>query len=370
LLGQPVVELDQNGWIYRAYVYGPGGGQAIAQLSYDGGFYWTHTDHLGSGRKLTNTSGAVVYRGEFDPHGQALYEWQSSGQTYLNSHKYTGYERDWATNLNYAKARTYVHNRGRFMQPDPLGLGAAVLSDPQSLNRYSYVGNDPANFTDPLGLACFARYLVTTTYSDGQVIGERWQFIGIFCDDSGGGYYGPIASGFGGGVGGLLTAEPQGQKKPTKEQCAGIRELLKREKELGTVEASKMSSITFGTDPIQKLNNMHGGIPYDSKELDIDWLMDIYAKAPDLEPADSSPKGLAYNWLGRLATGGLAYTVGKVANVAGKYASQAIRGGGLGVTYPFPFQDGGERKALGFFARRTPYSSIFTDEWMKANCPE
>jgi RHS repeat-associated protein len=178
----------------------------IALLSYDGGFYWLHTDHLGSGRKITNTSGTVVYRGEFDPHGQALYEWHSSGQTYLNSHKYTGYERDWATNLNYAKARTYHHNRGRFMQPDPLGLGAADLTDPQSLNRYSYVGNDPANFTDPLGLFLLAEggvgfggfldpRLCYAVYLDGIYIGT----FGNCGGGGGGGYYEPIAGGGGGG---------------------------------------------------------------------------------------------------------------------------------------------------------------------------
>jgi RHS repeat-associated protein len=215
VLGEPVVELTSGG-VYRAYVYGPGGGQMIAMQSYDGAFYWLHTDHLGSGRKITNTSGTVVYRGEFDPHGQALYEWHSSGQTYLNSHKYTGYERDWATNLNYAKARTYHHNRGRFMQPDPLGLGAADLTDPQSLNRYSYVGNDPVNFVDPTGLLmmfCEAR-IIGQTFIEG--IGDAPVFL-ITCEIyGGGGYYQPIGGGGGGGEvgggGGGLQAQGQNQQ--------------------------------------------------------------------------------------------------------------------------------------------------------------
>jgi hypothetical protein len=38
------------------------------------------------------------------------------------------------------------------MQPDPLGIGAADLSAPQSLNLYGYVANDPVNFVDPRGL--------------------------------------------------------------------------------------------------------------------------------------------------------------------------------------------------------------------------
>ncbi|MGH8613966.1 MAG: RHS domain-containing protein [Gammaproteobacteria bacterium] len=86
VLGEPVVELTSGG-VYRAYVYGPSG-QMLALQSADANFYWAHTDHLGSGRKLTNTSGTVVYRAEYDPYGQALYEWASGGATFLSSHKF------------------------------------------------------------------------------------------------------------------------------------------------------------------------------------------------------------------------------------------------------------------------------------------
>ena len=47
--------------------------------------------------------------------------------------------------------RHYDSRQGRFTQPDPLGMGAASLADPQSLNMYSYVGNDPMNRVDPNG---------------------------------------------------------------------------------------------------------------------------------------------------------------------------------------------------------------------------
>lgn len=40
------------------------------------------------------------------------------------------------------------------MTPDPAGLAAVDLSNPQSLNRYAYVLNSPVNFIDPLGLYC------------------------------------------------------------------------------------------------------------------------------------------------------------------------------------------------------------------------
>jgi RHS repeat-associated protein len=151
VLGEPVVEIDSTGGVYRAYIYSPGGG-LLALLANDYQFYWVSQDHLGSARRLTNTSGVVAYRAEFDPHGQIVYEWAIDGQTFKNSRKFTGYERDWETNLDNAKARILHFRRGRFMQPDPLGVGAASATNPQSLNRYSYVGNDPVNFVDPSGL--------------------------------------------------------------------------------------------------------------------------------------------------------------------------------------------------------------------------
>jgi RHS repeat-associated protein len=43
--------------------------------------------------------------------------------------------------------------QGRWMSPDPAGLAAVDISNPQTWNRYAYVGNIPLNTVDPLGLA-------------------------------------------------------------------------------------------------------------------------------------------------------------------------------------------------------------------------
>jgi RHS repeat-associated protein len=64
-------------------------------------------------------------------------------------YKFTGYERDPETGNDYAFARYYNPRLGRFMTPDQLGGG---IGDPQSHNRYAYVGNNPINLTDPSGL--------------------------------------------------------------------------------------------------------------------------------------------------------------------------------------------------------------------------
>ena len=98
---------------------------------------------------MTNTSGNLTYRAEFDPYGKLLYEWSATPNQ--NTKKFTGYERDAGTGLDYAQARMYGSEWGRFMSPDPMGLASANKLSPLTLNRYSYAGGNPVNFVDPAG---------------------------------------------------------------------------------------------------------------------------------------------------------------------------------------------------------------------------
>jgi RHS repeat-associated protein len=66
-----------------------------------------------------------------------------------NLYKFTGYERDLETGHSYAIFRFHHEGLARFLTPDPL---AGSVANPQSLNRYAYVLNDPMNWVDPLGL--------------------------------------------------------------------------------------------------------------------------------------------------------------------------------------------------------------------------
>jgi RHS repeat-associated protein len=74
-----------------------------------------------------------------------------------NHYKFTGKERDSETGLDYFGARYYSNRLGRFITPDWAGKPAPVpyahLDDPQSLNLYSYVGNDPLSHADSDGHA-------------------------------------------------------------------------------------------------------------------------------------------------------------------------------------------------------------------------
>jgi RHS repeat-associated protein len=61
----------------------------------------------------------------------------------------TGKERDAETELDYFLARYYSGAQGRFLSPDII---AGRLTNPQSLNKYTYVMNNPLIATDPTGM--------------------------------------------------------------------------------------------------------------------------------------------------------------------------------------------------------------------------
>jgi len=61
----------------------------------------------------------------------------------------TGKERDPESGLDNFGARYNASTMGRFMSPDPLG---GLLADPQTLNKYAYVRNNPTTLIDPTGM--------------------------------------------------------------------------------------------------------------------------------------------------------------------------------------------------------------------------
>ena len=104
---------------------------------------------------------ASVKRHDYLPFGEeiggpqvALLGGRTTAQGYTGDatrQKFTGYEADAETGLNFAQARYQSSLQGRFTSVDPLGASASV-GDPQSFNRYSYVNNNPTNLTDPSGM--------------------------------------------------------------------------------------------------------------------------------------------------------------------------------------------------------------------------
>jgi RHS repeat-associated protein len=67
-------------------------------------------------------------------------------------HHFTSKERDTESGLDYFGTRYLSSNPGRFMRPDwasaPTAVPYATFGDPQSLNLYAYVGNNPNSGID------------------------------------------------------------------------------------------------------------------------------------------------------------------------------------------------------------------------------
>ncbi|MBI3653778.1 MAG: RHS repeat protein, partial [Acidobacteria bacterium] len=96
------------------------------------------SDHLGSTTALTDATGGVMERQQYEPFGA------TSGSSNTR-YGYTGRERDEATGLMYYRSRWYDAQQSRFITEDPIGFASGEA------NFYSYVGNDDqGHFVSPM----------------------------------------------------------------------------------------------------------------------------------------------------------------------------------------------------------------------------
>ena len=106
-------------------------------------FYY-HPDHLGSSNTVSNSVGAEVTATLFLPYGAT----RSETGTKTLAHQYTGQEKDTTTGLYNYGARYYDPAFMHFISADNIIPDA---TDPQMLNRYAYVRNNPIRLVDPTG---------------------------------------------------------------------------------------------------------------------------------------------------------------------------------------------------------------------------
>ncbi len=132
---------------------------------------WLVKDHLGTARMIADQSGSLagITRHDYYPFGEEDFA-GATIRTTTNGYqaegvrqKFTGYERDTETNLDYAQARYYANLQGRFVSPDKVFVGQDE-SDPQTWNLYSYTSNNPLNRVDTDGQRWFYKQ-----NSDGQI---------------------------------------------------------------------------------------------------------------------------------------------------------------------------------------------------------
>ncbi len=191
--GLLISESTSAGNIKAEYVYL--NGQPLAKIE-NNNIYYYHDDHLGTPMMMTNESGQTVWTGEYLPFGEQL----SITGTITNNLRFPGQYFDSETGLHQNWNRDYRPPTGSYAQADPIlqpmvnstselklkptysscsksNLSWQVpnlLSNPQDLHPYFYVGNNPVNFVDPLGLKGCGPY--------GMSISDSYGF-GSCCDE-------------------------------------------------------------------------------------------------------------------------------------------------------------------------------------------
>ncbi|HEX8163947.1 MAG TPA: RHS repeat-associated core domain-containing protein [Pyrinomonadaceae bacterium] len=138
--------------------------QYAAAAAAQGGVNWMVSDHLGTPRMTVDQTGSLggVKRHDYLPFGEEIGAGtggRTTGQGYgqidnVRQH-FTGKERDSETGLDYFGARYYSSPMGRWVSPDwsetPEPVPYADLANPQTLNLYAYVNNNPLFTSDADG---------------------------------------------------------------------------------------------------------------------------------------------------------------------------------------------------------------------------
>jgi RHS repeat-associated protein len=125
-------------------------GRRIAMRDNAGVVHYILADHLGSSTVITDGGGAVVGTMKYYPYGAV----RSVSGDMITDKLFTGQQREEPTTIstlglyNYG-ARFYSTLTGRFVSADPV---VQDINDPQALNAYSYVRNNPLVYVDPTGM--------------------------------------------------------------------------------------------------------------------------------------------------------------------------------------------------------------------------
>ncbi|MCX6879910.1 MAG: hypothetical protein NTW21_39815 [Verrucomicrobia bacterium] len=139
-------EYDNSGTLVARYDHGLG---LVARTDGSGNEAFYSFDALGNTRELTDGGGNVVNEYDYDAFGEATVAQETVG----NAFRFVGRAGviEEPSKLHLMRARYYDNDWGRFLTCDPLRLRGG------DFNLHRYVGNDPVNRADPVGLGRFRK---------------------------------------------------------------------------------------------------------------------------------------------------------------------------------------------------------------------
>jgi len=160
LAGHPISQINPSlnpPGVSYSEIYTPAGRHLA---TYSGGTTnFLHSDWLGTKRATSNVTGSLSETCTSLPFGDGL----NCTGTDSSLFHFTDDIHDLETNLEHTLFRKYSTTQGRWMTTDPY-RGSMDFSNPQSLNRYAYVADNPASFKDTKGLSSNS----TECYIDNQ----------------------------------------------------------------------------------------------------------------------------------------------------------------------------------------------------------
>ena len=109
-----------------------------------GTLHWVGSDHLGGTIRVLDSGFTALDGMRYKPYGED----RDTGSSLNTDRKFTGQTEDEAAGLYWYASRAYDPDIGRFVSPDPI---VPEPGNPQSLNRYGYVRNNPLKYVDPSG---------------------------------------------------------------------------------------------------------------------------------------------------------------------------------------------------------------------------
>jgi RHS repeat-associated protein len=116
----------------------------------DGTPTFVHGDAQGNSAFFSNTSATKIAAIAYRPFGNLVSSLGSVDRRTYGLHSF-----DVESGLYYMQRRYYAPEIGRFLTPDPIAIyqPKEYMARPKSLHPYIYVGNDPLNNIDPMGLS-------------------------------------------------------------------------------------------------------------------------------------------------------------------------------------------------------------------------